>query len=96
MQAPFRALPQSRLTQVALLSLALIGAAQAQSLQEVYDMAKGYDATYQAARSQYSANLAKADQGKAGLLPGMSMSGSASRSAREVDPTPNPVATNYS
>ena len=96
MQVPFRALPLSRLTQAALLSLALAGAAQAQSLQEIYDMAKGYDASYQAARSQYSANLAKADQGKAGLLPGVALNGSASRSAREVDPTPNPVATNYS
>ena len=96
MQVPFRALPLSRLTQAAVLSLALAGAAQAQSLQEIYDMAKGYDASYQAARSQYSANLAKADQGKAGLLPGVALNGSASRSAREVDPTPNPVATNYS
>ena len=96
MPIPFRALPLSRLTQAALLSLALAGAAQAQSLQEIYDMAKGYDAAYQAARSQYSANLAKADQGKAALLPGVALSGSASRSAREVDPTPNIAATNYS
>ena len=96
MQVPFRALPLSRLTPAALFSLALAGAAQAQSLQEIYDMAKGYDAAYQAARSQYSANLAKADQGKASLLPGVALSGGASRSAREVDPSPNIAATNFS
>ena len=61
MQVPFRALPLSRLSQAALLSLALAGVSQAQSLQEIYDMAKGHDAAYQAARSQYNANLAKAD-----------------------------------
>ena len=88
MHIPFRALPLSRLTQAALFSLALAGAVQAQSLQEIYDMAKGYDAAYQAARSQYSANLAKADQGKAALLPGVALSGSASRSAREPRASP--------
>ena len=96
MHIPFRALPLSRLTQAALFSLALAGAVQAQSLQEIYDMAKGYDASYQAARSQYSANLAKADQGKAALLPGVALNGGATRSAREVDPSPNIAATNYS
>jgi len=96
MQVPFRALPLSRLSQAALLSLALAGVSQAQSLQEIYDMAKGHDAAYQAARSQYNANLAKADQGKASLLPSAVLSGSASRSAREVDPSPNIAATNFS
>ena len=34
--------------------------AQAQSLAELYDTARGHDAGYQSARAQYEANLAKA------------------------------------
>ena len=48
--------------------------AQAQSLQELYDAARGYDAAYQSAKSQYDANLYKADQAKAGLLPSVGLS----------------------
>ena len=45
------------------------GSAQAQSLVELYEAARGYDATYQSAKAQYDANLAKAEQAKAGILP---------------------------
>ena len=62
MSIPFRALPLSRLTQAALLSLALAGAAQAQSLQEIYDMAKGYDAAYQAAVAELKSSTLDAEQ----------------------------------
>jgi outer membrane protein len=75
------------------LSLAFAGASQAQSLQEVYDMARGYDAAYQSARAQYDANLAKADQGKAQLLPQVGLTASATRSQRTQNPavtTPTP------
>ena len=65
----FHATPLRRLPLAALLSLAFAGASQAQSLVDIYEMAKGYDATYQSAKAQYDANLAKADQGKAQLLP---------------------------
>ena len=55
------------------LSLTLAAAfaipAQAQSLMELYDAARGFDASYQSAKSQYDANLAKAEQAKAGLWP---------------------------
>ena len=68
------------------LSLAFAGASQAQSLLEIYDMAKGYDATYQSAKAQYDANLAKADQGKAKLLPQIGLSAGATRSARTQNP----------
>ena len=57
--------------------------AQAQSLQELYDAARGYDAAYQSAKSQYDANLYKADQAKAGLLPTVNLSASASNSRIE-------------
>ena len=79
-----------------LLSVAFAGTSQAQSLQEIYEMAKGYDAAYQAARTQYEANLAKADQGKAALLPTVGFSAGATRSDREVKPTASPALTNYS
>jgi len=43
--------------------------AQAQNLAELYDSARAFDATYQSAKLQYDANLAKADQALAGILP---------------------------
>ena len=83
-----------RLPLAALLSLVFAGASQAQSLQDIYDMARGYDAAYQSAKAQYDANLAKADQGKAALLPTVGLSAGATRSAREV--TPSNATSNYS
>ncbi|MBP6276742.1 MAG: TolC family outer membrane protein [Limnohabitans sp.] len=47
----------------------LTGTAQAQSLVQLYEAAKSYDAAYKAAQSQYQANLAKAEQAKALLRP---------------------------
>ena len=57
-----------RLTLAVALALGTAGA-QAQSLVELYDAAKGYDTTLQSARAQYEANLAKAEQARAGLRP---------------------------
>ena len=53
------------------LSLAafLTGHAQAQSLVQLYEAAKGYDAAFKAAQAQYQANLSKAEQAKALLRP---------------------------
>lgn len=53
------------------LSLAafLTGTTQAQSLLQLYEAAKGHDATYKAAQSQYQASVAKAEQAKALLRP---------------------------
>ncbi len=60
------------------LTLALFGAvalpAQAQSLVALYDAARGFDASYQSAKSQYEASLYKAEQAKAGLLPSAGLS----------------------
>ena len=91
----FHATPLRRLPLAALLSLAFAGASQAQSLVDIYEMAKGYDATYQSAKAQYDANLAKADQGKAQLLPQVGLSAGATRSQRDVTPTTAPSTTNY-
>ena len=79
-----RAVTLRRLPLAALLSLAFAGASQAQSLVDIYEMARGYDATYQAARAQYDANLAKADQGKATLLPTVGLSAGATRAQFET------------
>ena len=57
--------------------------AQAQSLLDLYQSARGYDATYQSAKAQFDATLAKADQAKALLLPKASMDLSSSRTNYE-------------
>jgi len=61
------------------LGVVFSGAAQAQSLVALYESARVYDASYQSAKSQYTATLARADQAKAAILPtvGLSMGASA-------------------
>jgi outer membrane protein len=54
--------------------------AQAQSLVELYDAARGYDASYQSAKSQYEASVSRAEQAKAGLLPSANLALGANRS----------------
>lgn len=60
----------------AALALAFSAPAQAQSLSALYQAALAFDASYQSAKKQYDANLAKADQARAGTLPtaGLAMS----------------------
>lgn len=58
--------------------------AQAQSLVQLYEAARGFDATYLAARSQYDASLAQAAQARAGLLPQAGLAAAASWARREV------------
>ncbi len=59
-----------------MLLLALAGSAQAQSLLELYDAARGYDAAYQSARSLADSTLYKAEQSRALRRP--SVNGTAS------------------
>ena len=54
---------------VTLALTAMAPQAQAQSLVELYQLARAFDASYQSAKLQYDANLARADQAKAGILP---------------------------
>ncbi|MDE2615863.1 MAG: TolC family outer membrane protein [Burkholderiales bacterium] len=56
---------------------------RAQSLLALYDAARGHDAAYQSAKSQYEANLYKADQAKSALLPTVNLTASASNSRIE-------------
>ena len=63
---------------LALLCAAVIGswggAAHAQSLLELYESARSYDASYLSAKLQYDASLASAEQGKAGMRPSANLS----------------------
>jgi outer membrane protein len=74
------------------LGATLSTSAQAQSLVDLYNAALGYDTTYQAAKSQFDATVAKADQARAAILPTAGLSAAASSSNQEVTPTP---ARNY-
>lgn len=58
--------------------------AHGQSLIELYDSARSYDATYQGARAQYDASLARAAQAKAGILPAVGLSASATAAEQEL------------
>jgi outer membrane protein len=56
---------------------------QAQSLRELYESARGFDAAYLAAKSQFDANLARSDQAKAAVLPTARLTLEATRSDGE-------------
>lgn len=81
----------SRLPRLPLsLSLAIVSAlmglapaAQAQSLVELYQSARAFDAVYQSAKLQYDANLARAEQAKAGILPTAGLAAGVSRTGFE-------------
>ena len=62
------------------LSAAFAGPVHAQSLLELYESARAYDATWQSAKAQYDANLFRAEQAKAGILPSANLSAGVSRS----------------
>jgi outer membrane protein len=66
------------------LGASLSASAQAQSLVDLYNAARGYDATYQSAKSQFDATLAKGDQAKALLLPTIGLSASASKTNQDT------------
>ncbi|MES2878708.1 MAG: TolC family outer membrane protein [Pseudomonadota bacterium] len=58
----------------------------AQSLVDLYESARGFDASYQSAKSQYEATLARADQAKAAILPTANLALNASRSNQNYTP----------
>jgi outer membrane protein len=69
---------------LAALTTGLASTAQAQSLVDLYAAARGYDATYQSAKSAAEATLARAEQAKSGVLPSVALSASASRTHTDV------------
>jgi outer membrane protein len=57
--------------------------AQAQSLLELYQSARGYDAPYQSAQAQLQASQARAGQARAALLPQIGLQAGAQRNAMD-------------
>jgi outer membrane protein len=80
-RALFRQLPLT-----AAVVLAFASNAQAQSLVEMYEAARGYDAGFISAKAQFEANLAKANQTLGGILPNIALSASVSRTKFQVRP----------
>lgn len=62
------------------LAVAGIAPARAQSLLELYESARGYDATWQSAKAQYDANLFRAEQARAAVLPAANLGAGLTRS----------------
>ena len=54
-------------------------AAQAQSLVELYESARAFDASYLSAKLQYEANLARAEQSRSSILPTANLVGTSTR-----------------
>ncbi|MBK6008841.1 TolC family outer membrane protein [Ramlibacter ginsenosidimutans] len=79
----------------AAIGLALAGAAHAEGLLEMYEDARAYDATWQSAKAQYDANLYRAEQAKAGILPQAGLTANAGRSKIEVNAPPLPSSHSY-
>ncbi len=76
---------RSRMRHVAAAAVLALGAAhaQAQSLLELYQAARDFDATYLAARAQFDASQAQADQARAGLLPQVGLGAGANWNNRD-------------
>jgi len=79
------------LTLTLALMTAYAGASQAQSLAQLYEAAKGHDASYKSARSQFDASLARAEQARALLRPSANLGGNLSKS--DVENLVNPAAS---
>ena len=69
---------------------------QAQSLSELLESARGYDAAWQSARAQLDASTSRAEQARAGLLPSAALSAGVSRANTDIStsvPVPLPNAS---
>lgn len=75
----------ARRVAAAVILMAAAAATPAQNLVTLYESARGFDATYQSARLQFDANVAKADQAKAGILPSVALGSNVSRTAFELN-----------
>ncbi|MFZ4481761.1 MAG: TolC family protein, partial [Rhodoferax sp.] len=72
-------------------SAALSLPVRAQSLVDLYESARGFDAAYQSAKSQFDATIAKAEQARALILPTANLGISASRVGEQHQPTAFPA-----
>src|SRR3569832_1814699 len=79
LRTPWRLLPVP-----GILAAAMEATAQAQSLLELYDAARGDDAAWQSANAQYDANLYRAEQAKALVLPTANLAAGLVRSNLDI------------
>ena len=86
----FRLLPLS-----IALGAALASPVRAQSLVELYESARAFDAPYLSARAQSNANVYKADQAKAALLPTVNLSAGASTNRIEYQEPPGQTGRSF-
>ena len=70
--------------------LAVAGPARAEGLLALYEAARAYDAAWQSAKAQYDANVARAEQARAGILPQAGVSAGLTRNIFNSDVTGNP------
>ncbi len=83
-------IPSSRLPFVVLLmAIGMVPAVQAQSLVDLYAAARDFDASYQSAKAQNDANLYKADQAMALVLPKVGINATWSAGLAQADRTFN-------
>ncbi|NMM84678.1 channel protein TolC [Rhodococcus sp. SRB_17] len=68
------------------LGAALAAPAQAQSLLQLLESARGYDAPWQSAKAQLDASVSRAAQARAGLLPSAALSAGVTRAQTEINP----------
>lgn len=69
--------------------------AQAQSLLQLYESARGYDASVQSALAQAQAAQARADQARAGLLPQLGLQAGAQRNVADTRVATNQINRSY-
>ena len=70
--------------------------AQAQSLLQLYESARGYDASVQSALAQAQAAQARADQARAGLLPQLGLQAGAQRNVADARVATSQINRSYS
>ncbi len=71
---------------VAAIAAVLSAPVQAENLVELYQLARGFDASYQSAKAQFDATLARGEQARAGILPAAGLALGVSRSTQNVVP----------
>ena len=79
------------LPMTAAIGLALAGPARAEGLLALYEAARAYDASWQSAKAQYDANIARAEQSRAGILPQASVSAGVTRNILDTRVTDFPA-----
>ncbi len=73
--------------------MALAAPARAQSLVSLYESARAFDASYQSAKLQYDASVARAEQTRAGILPSAGISAGVTRNG--IDYNTPPINTSF-